>query len=325
MQKIVSLLFLLLSFTSCYYQVPETSDAWNLTEQQIDSISFYTTHHYSQNFNFLVRSDSLELITQHPSEYLSDLQVDTIYVYEGNRLVVADITTMPADADSVWVRVARDQETIGWVHEKRLLQCVTPDTPISLFIDFFSDTHLLIGLAILVLGMVVFLFRKLLRLGAKMVYLNDIPSFFPMALCLLVAASAVLYSSIQLFAPDSWRHYYYHPTLNPFAVPFHLSVFLMSVWLLLLVAVATADDLRRQLRPGELFFYVLSLAGWCAVIYVIFSVSTLYYLGYPLFLAYVAASLWWYRQHRQPLYTCGKCGQPIPAKGRCPHCGALNV
>ncbi len=324
MRKIVSFLLLLFVSTSCYYQTPETSDAWNLTEQQIDSISFYTTHHYSQNFNFQVSADSLELISQHPSEFLSGLSVDTFFVYEGNRLVVADITTMPTDPDSVWVQVARDQQTMGWVHEKRLLQCVTPDTPISLFIDFFSDTHLLIAMAILVLGAVVFLFRRLMKLGAKMVYLNDVPSFFPMLLCLLVAGSAVLYSSIQLFAPDSWRHYYYHPTLNPFAVPFHLSVFLVSVWLLVLVSIATIDDLRYRLHKGELFFYLLSLAGCCAVVYVVFSVSTLYYLGYPLYIAYVFFSLRWYLGHRKAQYVCGNCGMPLPAKGRCPHCGTRN-
>ncbi len=324
MRKIYSILSLLFILTSCYYQTPKTSDAWNLTEQQIDSISFYTTHHYSQNFNFQVSADSLELISQHPSEYISNLPVDTFYVYEGNRIVVADITTMSADSESVWVCVARDQETMGWVLEKRLLQCVIPDTPISLFIDFFSDSHLLIGLAILVLGAVVFLFRKLMKLGAKMVYLNDVPSFFPMLLCLLVAGSAVLYSSIQLFAPDSWRHYYYHPTLNPFAVPFHLSVFLSSVWLLVLVAIATVDDLLHQLRMGDLFFYILSLAGCCAVVYVVFSVSTLYYLGYPLYIAYVIASFRWYIRHKQMQFVCGNCGQPLSEKKRCPHCGAMN-
>ncbi len=324
MRKIVSLLLILVLTASCYYQKPETSDAWNLTEQQLDSISFYTTHHYSQNFNFQISADSLELIAQHPSEYLSQLPVDTFYVYEGNRIVVADITTMPSDPDSVWVRVARDQETIGWVHEKRLLECVTPDTPISLFIDFFSNTHLLIALAILVLGTVVFLFRRLMRLGAKMVYLNDIPSFFPMLLCILVACSAVLYSTIQLFAPDSWRNYYYHPTLNPFAVPFHLSVFLMSVWLFVLVAIAALDDARRYLSRGTLFFYLLSLAGFCAVVYVVFSVSTLYYVGYPLLLVYVVASVWWYLQHRTVSYQCGNCGHTLTAKGRCPYCGVVN-
>jgi hypothetical protein len=51
-----------LLLSSCYHQEPETSDAWIVTEEQMDSISFYTTHHYTQNYNFMVTADSLRLI-----------------------------------------------------------------------------------------------------------------------------------------------------------------------------------------------------------------------------------------------------------------------
>jgi hypothetical protein len=325
MLKIVRILFFSFLVASCYYHGPYTSDAWNLTERQLDSISFYTTHHYSQNFNFIVRRDSLPLISQHPSEYLSGLSVDTFSVFLGDRLVVADVTTMPLDTiDSVWVKVARDQETIGWIHENQMLPGVSPDTPISQFIDFFSDTHLLIGLAILVFGGAVFVIRKMLRLGAKIVYLNDIHSFYPAFLCLLVATSATLYSSIQLFAPESWRHYYYHPTLNPFSVPFHLSVFLFSVWSLIIVGIAAVDDIRRQLNTGEAFFYYLGLAGVSSVSYIVFSVSTLYYIGYVLWIVYVAVFVRWYMRHLHRDFICGNCGSCIQTKGKCPYCGAIN-
>jgi hypothetical protein len=296
-----------------------------LTEQQLDSISFSTTHHYTQNFNFLVRADSLALVVQHPTEVLNDLPVDTLSVCRGDRIVVADITKMQADSiDSIWVKVARDQQTIGWIHEHDLLAATSPDTPISLFIDFFSNTHLLIFLAILVLVCAAFAIRRLMRLGARMVHFNDIPSFYPTLLCLFVATTAVFYGTIQLFAPDSWRHYYYHPTLNPFSVPFHLSLFLLSVWAMLLVAIATVDDVRRQLPAGEALFYYLGLAGVCAVCYVVFSVSTLYYIGYPLLVAYYVFALWQYFGHNRPRYLCGNCGQKLRSKGVCPRCGAVN-
>ncbi len=311
--------------SSCYYQGPYTSDAWNQTQKQLDSISFYTTHHYTQNFNFIVRADSLELIAQHPTEYVNDLQVDTFAIRHGDRIVVADITTMPTDTiDSVWVKVARDQQTFGWIHENEMLKSVSPDTPISQFIDFFSNTHLFIFLMILVLLFVGFAFRKLMRLGAKIVHFNDINSFYPTLLCLLVASSAVFYSSIQLFAPESWRHYYYHPTLNPFSVPFHLSLFLLSVWLLVLVGIAAVDDVRRHLKTGEAFFYYLGLAGVCGVVYVVFSVSTIYYVGYVLYAVYVLAALWNYFHRTRINYICGQCGYNLHRKGRCPRCGAMN-
>ena len=310
---------------SCYHQGPYTSDAWNLTDQQIDSISFYTTHHYTQNFNFIVRSDSLQLSAQHPTEYVNGLQVDTFCIYNGDRIVVADITKMPTDTiDSVWVKVARDQQTIGWIHENLMLTGVSPDAPISQFIDFFSNTHLLIFLAILVLVFAVFVFRRLMRLGAKIVHFNDINSFYPTLLCLLVASSAVLYSSIQLFAPESWRHYYYHPTLNPFSVPFHLGLFLASVWMMVIAGIAAVDDVRRHLRGGDAFFYYLGLAGTCGVVYVIFSVSTIYYIGYLLYIAYVLVAVWRYLHHTRIACICGNCGSSMHSKGRCPHCGAIN-
>jgi hypothetical protein len=319
------LCFASMLLSACYYQSAQTSDAWNLSDHQIDSISFYTTHHYTQNFNFLVRADSLQLIAQHPTEFVNGLPVDSLCVYRGNRIVVADITTMPTDTiDSIWVKVARDEQTLGWLHENQLLPGVSPDTPISQFIDFFSNAHLLIALGILAMLFAVMGIRKLMCLGAKIVHFNDINSFYPTLLCLLVATSAVFYSTIQLFAPDSWRHYYYHPTLNPFSVPMHLGLFLLSVWGLVIMAIAAFDDIRRHLSLGDSIFYYLGLIAVCAVDYVVFSVTTLYYIGYPLLVAYVVAAYKQYIHHSRINYTCGQCGKALHSKGKCPHCGAIN-
>jgi hypothetical protein len=331
MRKSVRLGFFFFAFAlvallcSCYNRGQLSPDAWDLTQQQLDSISFYTTHHYTQNYNFLVRADSMPIIPQLPAEALSDMPVDTLMVYKGDHLVVADITTVPADTiDSVWVKVARDQETFGWIHEHDMLVAVSPDDPISEFIDFFSDAHLLIFLALVVVVVAVYVNRKLMRRQAKLVHFNDIASFYPTLLCLLVAASATLYSSIQMFDPEKWRHFYYHPTLNPYAVPFTLGLFLVSVWALLIVGVAVLDDVRRQLPFGEAVLYLLGLGATCAVDYVVFSVSTLYYIGYPLFLAYAVFALYRYFCQPRPRYQCGRCGAPLYRKGTCQHCGALN-
>ncbi|UKK54904.1 zinc ribbon domain-containing protein [Prevotella sp. E2-28] len=321
---IVGIVSLLL--TSCYYQTPETSDAWIVTEEQMDSISFYTTHHYTQNYNFLVTADSLNLIVQQPSELLSDMLVDTIVVHHDDRLVVADIMTLPSDTiDSVWVQVARDQLTIGWIREQAMLPGVAPDNPISQFITFFSDTHLLIMLAFLVVVFAAYTIRMLYRHKARIVHFNDIPSAYPMLLVLLVSSSAVFYSTIQLADPDSWRHYYYHPTLNPFAVPLHLCLFLLSVWAMLLIALAAFDDIRRQLSFSEAILYCFGLVGVCAIDYVVFSISTLYYIGYPLLIAYIAFAVYQYVHKGRALYVCGNCGEKMHSKGICPRCGTKNV
>ena len=98
-------LLCLISLTSCYNRGQQTPDAWDLTRQQIDSISFSTTHHYTQNYNFMVTASRLPL-----ADALPDMAFDTMYVVGGERIVVADIQTVPTDTiDSVWVKVARDQ------------------------------------------------------------------------------------------------------------------------------------------------------------------------------------------------------------------------
>ena len=296
--------------TGCYNQGPITSDAWNLTEQQLDSISFYTTHHYTQGYNFVISRDSLQVLEQQsemmPVPDIVALEfttgddtkpllslVDTLILKRHDRIVVADIRTVPADSiDSVWVKVARDQLTQGWIHESELLKAVSPDDPISQFIDFFSDSHLLIFLAFCVVVGGAYGLRHLMRKGAKIVHFNDIPSFYPTSLCLLISSSAVLYSSIQLFGPESWRHFYYHPSLNPWALPWHLGLFVSSVWAILIVAIATVDDVRHHLPFGESLLYLSGLAAVCAVDYVIFSLTTLYYIGYPLLIVYMVFAIY---------------------------------
>jgi hypothetical protein len=131
----------------------------------------------------------------------------------------------------------------------------------------------------------------LLRRGSKLVHFNDIPSFYPTTLCLLVSSSAVLYSSIQLFGAETWRHFYYHPSLNPFALPFWLGLFVTSVWAIIIVAIATVEDVTKHLPLGSSILYLGGLAAVCAVCYVVFSISTLYYLGYPLLIAYYVFAL----------------------------------
>lgn len=288
-RRVCLVLVLSCLLSACYNRGPLTPDAWDLTTQQIDSISFYTTHHYTQNYNFIVTGDSLVILSQDPEVLL---EPDSITIHRHQRLVVADIKTLPTDSiDSVWVKVARDQLTIGWIHESELLSRVSPDDPISRFIDFFSDAHLLISLALFVVVGAAYAMRRLLRRGAQLVHFRDIPSFYPAALCLLVASSAVLYSSIQLFEAESWRHFYYHPSLNPFSLPFHLGLFVSSVWAIIIISIATVDDVTRHLPLDSAILYLGGLLCVCAIDYVLFSISTLYYIGYPLLIVYYVFAL----------------------------------
>jgi hypothetical protein len=96
----------------------------------------------------------------------------------------------------------------------------------------------------------------------------------------------VLYSSIQLFGPETWRHFYYHPSLNPFALPFWLGVFISSVWAIIILGLATIDDVYHSLPLADAILYLIGLGAICAVVYVVFSITTLSYIGYPLLIAY---------------------------------------
>lgn len=270
---------------------------------EADSTCFYETHHYGQNFNFVVKADSLMLVRQQPVEILSRMHTDTITVYRGDHVAVAEIRVLPADSiDSVWVQIARDQETFGWLHESSLLPSVVPDDPISQFISTFSDVYLLIFLIVISVISVAYLMRTIFKRNARIVHFNDIPTFYPTALALTVAAAAVLYSSIRMFAQDTWQHFYFNPTLNPFIVPPALGIFLVSVWAMLIIGLATVDVVRGILPIGEALLYLCGLAGVCALNYIIFSITTLYYVGYPLFIAYAAFAVYVYVKRFGRLY-----------------------
>lgn len=270
---------------------------------EADSTCFYETHHYGQNFNFVVKADSLMLVRQQPVEILSRMHTDTITVYRGDHVAVAEIRVLPADSiDSVWVQIARDQETFGWLHESSLLPSVVPDDPISQFISTFSDVYLLIFLIVISVISVAYLMRTIFKRNARIVHFNDIPTFYPTALALTVAAAAVLYSSIRMFAQDTWQHFYFNPTLNPFIVPPALGIFLVSVWAMLIIGLATVDVVRGILPTGEALLYLCGLTGVCALNYIIFSITTLYYVGYPLFIAYAAFAVYVYVKRFGRLY-----------------------
>ncbi len=324
---LVALVTLVLTqlLASCYVSSYRTHAAFQYSERQIDSLSFFSSHHYTNNYNFIVKSDSFSLLRQMPEEFLEGMQTDSFTVRKGDHLVVADIRMVPTDkVDSVWVQLANDSSEFGWTRESHMLPRVMPDDPISQFISAFSDTHVIIFLVIIVIIAASYLLWSVRKHKAHLVHVNDIESFYPTLLCLIVASSATFYASLQTFAPQMWVHFYYHPTLNPFSVPFALSIFLVSVWAMLIVAIAAIDDVRHQLPFDEALLYLGGLAAVCAVDYIVFSVTSLYFVGYFLLAAYVFAALWQYFRRGRARYICGNCGAKLRRKGRCPHCGALN-
>lgn len=288
--KLMCLLCMFLMLSSCYHrrtshQPHAALVAYN--DKQLDSISFSTIHHYTNKYNFTVFKDSLELIAQQPEEFLSGLSVDSFAVPKNCLLVVTDIRMVPQDSiDSVWVQLATEENKFGWTRESRMLPQVVPDDPISQFIMTFSNIHLLIFLGIFILISVAYLVRKIFHSNGKIVHFNDIDSPYPTALVLIVSVSATFYATIQTFEPEMWRQFYFHPTLNPFAVPHVLGFFLATAWAILIVGLACVDEVIHRLSLGDGILYLGGLLGVCALDYIIFSVLTLYYIGYVLLVVY---------------------------------------
>ena len=167
--------------------------------------------------------------------------------------------------------------------------------------------------------------RAFRRKRLQTVFFNDIDSAYPLLLCLLVAVSATVYESMQVFVPETWQHYYYNPTLSPLKVPFVLALFLTSLWLIVVVLLAVVDVLFRQLSIASAFSYLLGLASACIVCYFFFIWTTRIYVGYVFLVAFVCFFV--YRVRRSfagPRYRCGRCGGFLREKGVCPYCGALN-
>lgn len=308
--RLMLLCFMFISLLSSCYHKPACS----------------TEHHYSNNYNFKVKADTLYLYSQEPEEMLStDFVPDSFVVLHGEMLAVADIRVMPADSiDSVWVQLATVQSNFGWSRESRFLPLVVPADPISQFISFFSDVHLIIFLVVIGVIAVSYWMRFLLRQKAPLVHVRDIRSFYPTLLALLVAVSASYYAYIQTFHSEMWRNFYFHPTLNPFALPLVLSVFLVMVWSLLIVGLAVVDDVRHQLPFSDAVLYLSGLLAVCAANYIVFSLTSLYYIGYVLLILYITYALRRYFLFSYFPYRCGKCGEPMQKHGKCPKCGAEN-
>lgn len=288
--RMVVLLSMVFMFSSCYHRrgaKPQHAALVEYSDKQLDSISFSSTHHYTNKYNFVVSADSLMLIRQQPEEYVNRLPIDSFAAKKNCLLVVSDIRMIPQDSiDSVWVQLATEDNAFGWVHETQLLPKVVPDDPISQFIMTFSNTHLLIFLIVIVLIGVAYLVKKIYSKNAKIVHFNDIDSPYPTALVLMVSLSAAFYATIQIFMPEIWRHFYFHPTLNPFAVPRVLGFFLASVWAILILGLACVDEVKHRLPFGEAVLYLGGLVGMCAIDYIVFSISTLYYVGYIILIGY---------------------------------------
>lgn len=309
MRRILPLLLSLILLVSCYYPQQEQGRP------------------YGSNYNFVMVGDSLDLQVEQPLHNQPvSLLGDSVAVYKNDQLVVGRIMVIPEDTiDSIWVMVARDQLTMGWVHESELLSQVVPDDPISQFIYLFSQRHLIFFLALLLTVLVVYSISLVFRKRMHIVHFMDIATCYPTFLCITLSGSVVLYASIQRFIPETWVTFYYQPSLNPFGLPPILSLFVCSIWLLVILLIATIEEVIHQLPLSEAVLYMLSLVGVCMVDYLVLSLTVPHSIGYVIFIVYAIWAFAHYARHYRPHFLCGHCGAKMHSLGTCTHCGAKNA
>lgn len=319
--SLFSIFLLILLCMSCGHEKPQCIDPW--ATSGVNEEEFRAEHHYWKNYNMVVL-DSLPLESHIPGEISSIFTRDSAVLDQYDEIVVANVAYVPEDTiDSVWVMVARDQLTMGWVRESDLLDRAVPDYAISRFISWFSDRRIVLFVACLCFAMVIFLIQHYRRKGFLFVHFNDVPSFYPTLLCLIMSFSAALYGTLQKFYTALWTEYYFHPTTNPFGQPVPIMVFIISVWTIFIVAIAVADDLRKQPVVNAVS-YIASLGGLCMVLYFVFSILVQYYIGYILLILYWTFALYRHYHHNRASFRCGNCGYGLNERGKCPHCGAFN-
>lgn len=328
--RLVLALIGLLMFASCEYRpFPQPTDGVENTLGATDSAMFRRTHHYWTDFN-LICCDSLTLRCELPGEesFGSLFPADSVHLAPHSLVVVADVRVVPTDTvDSVWIKVAHSQQLQGWTRESDLLEHAVPDDPISQLINAFTGGRIWLFAALLGLTAAAYVARIVRHRRCRIVHFDDINSFYPTLFCLIVASAATCYGTLQGFAPETWVEFYFHPTLWPFdeGLPPILRLLIALVWLSVVIFVAVIEELHSQPDSDHTgFSYLMGMLAVCVVLYLVFSITTPLYVGYPLLAVYTAASLYVYFARHHAPYTCGHCGRPLKRLGRCTHCGTLN-
>ena len=253
----------------------------NMSPQQIDSLVFRLTHHYSTNFNFVVKADSIMLI---PRE--GDVS-DTCYVRDGELIAVAAVSN---HIDTLWVKVAHDQHTMGWIAESELLRHSSPDDPISEILYALSGSRGIWMSVFAAIGLSAFFVKRRKNNKLRLFSLEQMQSPYPSMLLALIALMAVLYSTGQNFVPEYWQEYYFHPSLNPLMLPPIMAMLVVLVWLLIITFIAVCDEVYHHFDVLDGALYIFELLGVGMIVYLIVSWTTIIFIGYlltPVFLHYL--------------------------------------
>lgn len=292
----------------------------HMSDTQRDSLNFRMRHHYTENFNFRVKTDSMMLVT-----LPQDITTDTQYIYQDEVIVVATHCVVSGDSiDSLWIKVASDRLTMGWIREKDLLEGAVPDDTISIMIDTLSNSRVIWMVGMIGLGVLAFLFQKGRKRKLLLLQHEQMDSIYPLLFLVLIALMATAYATIQNYMPWYWQEYYFYPSLTPFNMPLCLAILVTIVWAVLIVFLATLDEIKHCFGIADSIYCTLELLAFGIVVYLIFSWTTYFFIGYIILPIFIAGCIYYYVTHTRRRYKCGQCGKRIHSKGKCPYCGTIN-
>lgn len=292
---ILSLLFIILACCNSNAQNPFVSDSdsvsiLDITPMQKDSLIFRLKHHYSENFNFLVKADSIMLI---PRE--GDIIQDTCWVHKDNVIAVAEIKILQDNpVDSVWVKVASAQNTMGWLPEKELLSKTIPNDQISELIYILTNSRIFWMSAFIIFGIFAYLFHRGESRRLYLLKFDEMRSIYPFLFVALVSTLSIIYSSIQCYVPEYWQEYYFHPVLSPIGLPFIMAVLVSLAWLVVVIFFAVVDEVYHHYYFAAGIAYIFELLGIAMFAYLVISWTTSIYVGYSLHFAVLIILGWTY-------------------------------
>ncbi len=326
---IMMLLILSLAlFVSCDYRMESHDDSWNLGNKVgIDSLEFQKEHHYWKNDIFYVHTP-FQIIRRN-NLMIDDVPLaDSTIIDKDREIAIVDIVIKRDSLSSkVWNKVISSEGEKGWVAENELLTKIIPNNYVSKFIFYFSELSTLVYILIGIIALTLFLIHRYKKRPLRFPHYNDIETFYPTLLCLIISIDATIYGTIQKFAPQTWIEYYFNPTLNPFSteLPLILIAFIVGLWLLIISFIAVIEDLIHQFNNvADYLAYLSTLILLCTFLYIIFSLSVQIYIGYFILACYIFFSFYRHYHSATPHYTCGKCGAFIAKNGVCHECGSVN-
>ena len=320
-----ALLYTIFTFvlSSCNYTTNEQDD-WITTEtNDVDTIDFRKKHHYSHNHFFEV-TDTILVLNNRTDNTFSGLK-DSIYITEKSIIAVIDIKNETHDDQQIiWIRVAKDALIQGWIKENELLSRIVPDNIISKCIYWFSKYKTIFFVVITIISCtLIFILRH-----KKIPFKHDIipNGFYPTLLNCTVAFTTLIYGTISTYALEAWIEYYYNPTLNPLTpnLPVILRLFIFSVWLILILFIATIDDFIYQRKIKSCIIYFITFPIICVLSYLIFTLSIPYHIAYPLFVLYIVFLASKHFSKKKTIYHCGICNSPLETNGKCKECDIIN-